>query len=193
MKIKLLSLSMLCLLFSKATHAQALKLGVKAGANINKISGKTFKEQFTFGYQIGGFAEIRLSPKFALQPEVLFGQVNLDTSSNFSSIYQFNNVSKIRLNYISIPLLLNYKAGKILTLQAGPQFGIVRDNTKNLLKNGADAFKKGDFAMLGGVQLHLSNFRIYGRYAIGLSNLDNIGDKDKWKSQSVQLGVGFTL
>jgi hypothetical protein len=174
-------------------YAQGLKLGVKAGASMNKISGKSFKEQFTFGYQLGGFAEIKLTNKFGIQPELLFGQVNVDTSSSFSSIYQFNNVSKIQLKYISIPILLNYKLSPGITLQAGPQFGIVSDKNKTLLKNGADAFKNGDFSMLGGVQIKLSNFRVYGRYAIGLSNLDNIGDKDKWKSQSIQFGVGFTL
>lgn len=176
-----------------AAFSQGLKIGIKAGASMNKISGKSFKEQFTFGYQLGGFAEIKLSSKFGIQPEVLFGQVNLDTSSSFSSIYQFNNVSNIKLKYISIPLLLNYKLTPGIVLQAGPQFGILRDPDKSLLKNGADAFKTGDFSMLGGVQVKLANFRIYGRYAIGLNNLDNIGDKDKWKSQSVQLGVGFTL
>lgn len=181
------------LLSYSAVNAQALKLGVKAGASMNKITGKSFKEQFTFGYQLGGFAEIRLSNKLALQPEVLFGQVNLDTSSSFSSIYQFNNISKIKLQYISIPLLLNYKVSNAISLQAGPQFGIVRDNTQSLLKNGSDAFKKGDFSMLAGAQIKLMNFRIYGRYAIGLNNLDNIGNKDKWKSQSIQFGVGFTL
>ncbi len=192
MNKKLLSFSIFCL-FAVASQAQGLKIGVKGGATINKISGKSFKEQFTFGYQLGGFAEIGLGPKFAIQPEVMFGQVNLDTSSTFSSIYQFNNVNNIKLKYISIPILLNYKLGNVITLQAGPQFGIIKDDTKNLLKNGADAFKKGDFSMLGGVQLKLSNFRVYGRYAIGLNNLDNIGDKDKWKSQSIQLGVGITL
>ncbi len=192
MKTKLLSICIFCLA-ATAAQAQGLKIGIKAGTNINKISGKSFKEQFSFGYQLGGFAEIRLSNKFALQPEVLFGQVNLDTSSTFSSIYQFNNVSKIKLRYISIPLLLNYRVSNMLTLQAGPQFGIIKDDTRNLLKNGADAFRKGDFSMLGGVQVKLSNFRVYGRYAIGLNNLDNIGNKDKWKSQSIQLGVGFTL
>lgn len=176
-----------------AAFSQGLKIGIKAGASMNKISGKSFKEQFTFGYQLGGFAEIKLSSKFGIQPEVLFGQVNLDTSSSFSSIYQFNNVSDIKLKYISIPLLLNYKLTPGIVLQAGPQFGILRDPNKSLLKNGADAFKTGDFSMLGGVQVKLANFRIYGRYAIGLNNLDNIGDKDKWKSQSIQLGVGFTL
>lgn len=176
-----------------AAFSQGLKLGVKAGASMNKITGKSFKEQFTFGYQLGGFAEIKLSNKFALQPEVLFGQVNVDTSSSFSSIYQFNNIKNIKLKYISIPLLLNYKLTPGISLQAGPQFGILRNPSQSLLKNGGDAFKNGDFSMLGGVQVKLMNFRLYGRYAIGLNNLDNIGNQDKWKSQSIQFGVGITL
>jgi hypothetical protein len=189
---KIIFLSAFALLGATA-FSQGLKLGVKAGASMNKITGKSFKEQFTFGYQLGGFAEIKLSSKFAIQPEVLFGQVNVDTSSSFSSIYQFNNVSHIKLKYISIPLLLNYKLTPGITLQAGPQFGILRNPSQSLLKNGSDAFKSGDFSMLGGVQVKLMNFRLYGRYAIGLNNLDNIGNKDQWKSQSIQFGVGFTL
>jgi hypothetical protein len=192
MNRKLLLLSAFVLL-GAAAFSQGLKLGVKVGASMNKITGKSFKEQFTFGYQLGGFAEIKLGNKLGLQPEVLFGQVDLDTSSSFSSVYQFNNVSSIRLKYISIPLLLTYKITPGITLQAGPQFGILRNPSQSLLKNGADAFKNGDFSMLGGVQVKLMNFRLYGRYAIGLNNLDNIGDKDKWKSQSIQFGVGFTL
>jgi hypothetical protein len=61
------------------------------------------------------------------------------------------------------------------------------------LQNGEQAFKNGDFSMIGGLQLKLLKFRVYGRYVIGLSNLDNIGDKDKWKSQSIQLGIGIGL
>jgi hypothetical protein len=192
MNSKLIVLPALIIL-STGMYAQGLKIGVKAGASMNKISGKSFKEQFTFGYQLGGFATIKLNDKLSVQPELLFGQVNLDTSTSFSSVYQFNNVSKIQLKYISIPILLNYKLTPGITLQAGPQFGIVSDKNKTLLKNGADAFKKGDFSMLGGLELKLLNFRIYGRYAVGLSNLDNIGNKDKWKSQSLQFGVGITL
>ena len=61
---------------------------------------------------------------------------------------------------------------------------------KNLLQNGADAFKKGDFSMLGGVQLKLSAIRITGRYAIGLNNINDIDNKDQWKSQGFQVIIG---
>jgi Outer membrane protein beta-barrel domain len=192
MKSKLL-LTAAITIISISAFSQGFKIGAKGGATINKISGQTFKEKFTYGYHIGGFVTIKLSERFAVQPEVLFNQVNVDTSSKFSTIYEFNKLSKVQLKYLSIPVLLNYNAGKILTLQAGPQFGILTNKSKSLVQNGKDAFKTGDFSMIGGVQLKLSNFRVYGRYVVGLNDLNDIDNKDKWKNQSIQIGVGFTL
>ena len=45
--------------------------------------------------------------------------------------------------------------------------------------------------MLGGVQVNISHFGFYGRYNIGLSNINDIDSQEKWKNQSVQLGVAF--
>lgn len=160
---------------------------------MNKLSGKTFKEEFSFGYHIGGFASLGLGKKFAIQPEVLFNQVNVDTSSSFSSIYHFNKLDNVQLKYLSIPILLNYNANKLITLQAGPQFGILMNKSNTFLQNGQQAFKNGDLAMLGGVQLNLGGFKVYGRYTIGLNSINDIDNKDKWKSQAIQLGVGFKL
>lgn len=181
------------LLCSLTSSAQLFKIGAKAGASMNKITGQSFSEKFVYGYHVGGYIEIGLGKKFSIQPEVLFNQVNTDTSSKFSSIYAFNNVSDIQLKYLSIPVILNYKLTNLLSLQAGPQFGILIDEQENLLQNGKEAFKKGDFSMLGGLQLSLMKFKLYGRYVVGLNNLDNIGDKDKWKSQSIQFGLGIGL
>lgn len=192
MKIKLISLTAL-LLISFSSFSQTFNIGIKGGASINKIDGRSFKDEFTYGYHLGGFATIGLGKKFAIQPEVLFNQFKTDTASNFSTLYQFNKVNNIKLNYLSIPVLLNYNVSNLLTLQAGPQFGILIDQEKNLLQNGQDAFKKGDFSMLGGLQLKLLKFRVYGRYAIGLYDINNITDSDKWKSQSFQVGLGISL
>ena len=80
-----------------------------------------------------------------------------------------------------------------MSIQAGPQFAILKEKNESLLENGKAAFKNGDFSMLAGVQFKLSSFRIYGRYAIGLTNLNDIDNKDKWKSQSFQVGVGLAI
>lgn len=192
MKSKLIMAAIISI-SSLAAYSQTFKIGAKGGASINKITGQTFKDQFTYGYHLGGFATIGLGKKFAIQPEVLFNQVNADTSSKFSDIYKFNKLNNVQLKYVSIPLLLNYNAGKLLTLQAGPQFGVLINKSKTLVENGKDAFKGGDFSMLGGVQLNISHFRVYGRYAVGLNNINDIDNKDKWKNQSIQVGLGLTL
>ncbi len=192
MKTKLLLTAVISIL-SISAFSQSFKIGAKGGVTMNKISGQTFKEKFTYGYHIGGFATIGLGNRFAIQPEVLFNQVNVDTSDKFSSVYEFNKLNKVQLKYLTIPLLLNYNAGKLITLQAGPQFGILVNKSSTFVQNGKDAFKSGDFSMLGGVQLNISHFKLYGRYVIGLNNVNDIDNKDKWKNQSIQLGVGLTL
>lgn len=195
MKIKLLSLALAALIFSTA-HAQIFSLGVKAGTNIGKLSGQPFSDQFTYGYHAGAFATVGLGSKFSIQPEVLFNQTSTDTSSEFSKVYtslSASEISKIKLSYLTIPILLNYKLSKMVSLQAGPQFGILLDNNVNLVENGKQAFKNGNLSLLGGLQLKLAMFKIYGRYAIGLTNLNDIDNKDKWTSQGFQLGIGFTI
>jgi hypothetical protein len=192
MKIKILSLAITLFMFS-ASYSQ-LNFGVKGGASINKLTGKSFKDEFTYGYHAGAFVTIGLGGKLSIQPEVIFNQVTADTSSNFSSVYpSFNKVKNVKLNYLTIPILLNYNISNLFALQAGPQFGVLMDKTKNLVQNGQEAFKNGDFSMIGGVQLKLLKFRLYGRYVVGLSDISNIGNSDKWKSQSIQLGVGIGL
>jgi len=179
--------------FTSSLFAQGFTIGIKGGANLGKISGKSFKNEFTLGYQIGGFATIPLGSKIAIQPEVLFNQTNVDTSSKFSDIYAFNKINNIELKQLTIPIMLNYNLNKYVTLQVGPQFGVVINQDKNLVQNGKDAFKSGDFAVAAGLQLNLSKFRVYGRFSGGVTDLDNLGENDTWKVQNIQLGLGLAL
>lgn len=182
------------LLLAQASFAQ-FSVGVKAGANITKVDGRSFKDEFRYGYHLGGFLTVGLGGRLAIQPEVLFNQFQTKTDTSFSHIYQnaLDGVSNVKLNYLSIPVLLNYKLGSFLSLQAGPQFGILLDQNKNLLDNGKEAFKNGDFSMLGGAQLSIAKLRLSGRYVIGLNNINDIDKQDKWKNQGWQLSVGLGL
>ena len=193
MKTKLLSL-FAALLFTQAIMGQ-FHIGAKAGANIFKIDGKSFKEQIRYGYHAGGFAEIGLKCKFGIQPEVLFSQYSTRIDSNFSHVYQnVFNQGNVKLNYLSVPILLSYKLiGNFLSLQAGPQFGVLIKQSKTLLENGGDAFKGGDFSMIGGVHLKISSIRVDGRYVVGLNNINDIDNQEKWKSQGFQLSAGIAL
>ena len=194
MKTKLVNLSV-ALLISQLMMAQ-FHIGVKAGANITKVDGQSFQQQFEYGYNLGGFAEIKLSDKFSFNPEVLFNQYTSTLDSNYKHIYEnviTSDQSKVKLNYLTIPLLIDYKFLGPIHLQAGPQFGVLMSHDKTFLENGENAFKGGDFSMVAGAQIKVAQFRITGRYIIGLNNINDIDNQDKWKNQVIQLSVGIAL
>lgn len=196
MKSKFLMVIFAAFLCAQSVKAQ-FHIGVKGGANIIKVQGQSFKDEFRYGYHLGAFMEIRVGKHMTFNPEVLFNQYNTTLDSNFSHIYQnaFNPYyqQNVRLGYLSIPLILNMKLIGPISLQVGPQVGILINKNKNLLDNGSDAFKHGDFSMLGGAQVKLGSIRLTGRYVIGLNNINDIDNQDKWKSQGWQLSLGFAL
>ncbi len=176
-------------------NAQGARVGVKLGTNLNKISGQSFKDGFDLSYHFGGFLEVDLNRKWGIQPELLWSQTSTKRSS-FNTLYSsqinpLNNSEKIKLDYLAIPVLLRYSVAGILTLNVGPQFGILLNQDKTLLQNGESAFKSGDFSMVAGGQLNFKFVRIYGRYNIGLQNINDIDNKDKWTNQQIQLGLGL--
>lgn len=194
MKTKLLILPAF-MLISMASMAQ-FHIGVKGGANITKVQGKSFKDEFRYGYSLGGFMEIRAGNKLVVQPEVLWNQYATRVDSNYSNVYHnvFNGNSNVKLNYLSIPIVVNYKLiGSFLSLQAGPQFGILIDQNKTALQNGGDAFKHGDLSMLAGLNFKIANLRLNTRYAIGLNNISDLPDQGKWTNQGFQVSVGLAL
>ena len=195
MKTKMVAL-VACIICANVAMAQ-FKLGIKAGTNITKIEGVAFKDEFQYGYHVGAFLEIGLGGKLGIQPEVLLNQVKSRVDSNFSHIYQnavdFNTYKDVKLKYLSIPLVLNYKLGNVFSLQAGPQFGVLMNGDKTLVQNGQEAFKKGDLSMLGGAQINISKLRVTGRYVVGLNNINDISDQNKWNNQGFQISLGLAL
>jgi hypothetical protein len=193
MKTKILGLLTIALIAGTMSFAQGV--GIKAGANINKIDGKGLKEEFQYGYSLGGFAELYFNNKWGIQPEVLWNQYQTQTTSDFDDVIPggTSDLKGIKLNYLSIPLLLNFRPVQFITLQAGPQFGILINKDQGLLKNGQQAFSSGDLSMLGGVQLNVGKLKVGGRYQIGLNNINDIDNSTKWKNQGFQIYAGIKL
>jgi len=195
MKTKLSVL--LALVFFTQAAMDQFHLGVKGGVNITKVNGEAFRDEFRYGYHLGGFAELGLGGNLGIQPEVLWSQYQTRVDSSFSDVYQnslkISNYKDVKLNYLTIPLLLNYKLGSLLSLQAGPQFGILLDQSKNLVQNGQSAFKNGDFSVVAVAQIHISKIRLQGRYFVGLNNISDISNQNKWNNQGFQLSLGLAL
>jgi hypothetical protein len=196
LKTKQLAFCIAFALVATSISAQGVKLGIKAGANVYKIDDKSFSNEFKWGYHIGGMAQLMFSKKWGIQPEVLFVQTSTKTGYSFDTLYNSINpgtVKNVKLDQLSIPVLINWRPISLLMFQAGPQFSILMAKDQNLLQNGKSAFKNGNVALLGGVELNLLLLRIYGRYGVGITNVNNINSNDKWKSSTIQVGAAITL
>jgi hypothetical protein len=184
------------LIFSaNSSRAQGFHLGIKAGTNISELTGRSFDEGFQWNFMAGAFAELNFTSKWGIQPEVLFSQTTTQTASNFDEVYEQGiNSQNVKLNYLSIPILLTYKLPlPIISLQLGPQFGILMNTSENITANGTNAFKSGDFSMVVGAQVNLGPFKGGARYVYGFTNIDDVTNVDSWKNRTIQLYVGLRI
>lgn len=194
-KVYMIGLMVCSLLIMTPAFSQkkGFHIGVKAGVNANKINGISFSDGFEYNYLLGGLIQIPIAKKVSIQPEVLFSQSKITTSSNPSQPFNANdpNNKNVTLDYLNIPVLLNL--GGAFKFQLGPQYSIKINKNNTFLQNGGDAFKTGDFSICGGFQWRLPvlGLHIGARYLIGLSDINSVSSQNNWKSQSLQISTGF--
>lgn len=182
-----------------AEHENFFRIGVKGGANINKISGQSFHSGFNFNFQAGAFLQFNFSSRFGLQPEVNFVQTSSEFSDDLSNIYDdlFRDGSqkKSKLNYLEVPVLLNINVGssKRVKLQIGPAYGGLLKQAVDSLKNNVHIYKQGEWSAIGGLWIQIPFVNFGARYKLGLTDLNGIDNQQKWKSQSIQVFVGVTF
>ena len=182
-----------------ADHENFFRIGAKAGVNINKINGESYKSGFNYNYLLGVFMQFNFSKTFGLQPEVNFVQSSSEFSNDGTIIYDDlfldGSQKKAKLDYLKVPLLLNINVGpsKRVKLQLGPQYGNVLKQTVDSLKNNGNIFKMADWSAVGGLWLQIPFINLGARYEIGLTNLNDIDNQQKWKSQAFTIFAGFTF
>ena len=187
-------MSLLLVIAGLPSRAQGFHFGIKAGANLFKVDGESFDQQFQFGYSVGAFTQLNFTKSWGIQPELNFNQTNYRTGNSFSAVVPDGvNDVKGKLDYLTIPVLLRYRPIPILSLLAGPQFGILVNQDEHLINNAGDAFKKGDFALVAGAQLNLGPILAGARYVAGLSNINDVTNESTWKNEGWQLYAGFRI
>lgn len=152
-------------------NAQETKFGVKGGLNLANFSGDIEDGSNLTGVNIGGFAEIKLSDKFALQPEVLFSGQGSDSDEG-----SFN------LTYINVPLMAKYYVADKFNLEAGPQIGFLTSAKIKMDGNSIDSkrlFNSTDFGINFGAGYDFTEkFSAGVRYNMGVSNIFSDEFKD---------------
>lgn len=180
-------------------HEKFFRFGAKAGVNINKINGQAYKDGFNYNYLLGGFMQFNFSKTFGIQPEINFAQSSSEFTNSSSTVYDDlfldGSQKKAKLDYLKIPVLLNVNLGpsKRVKLQFGPQYGNILKQTVDSLKTNGNIFKTADWAAVGGLWIQLPFVNIGARYEVGLTNLNDIDNQQKWKSQAFTIFAGFTF
>jgi len=180
-------------------HENFFRIGAKAGVNINKINGQSYKSGFNYNYLLGVFMQFNFSKKIGLQPEFNFVQSSAEFTNDASTVYDDlfldGSQKKAKLDYLKIPVLLNINIGpsKRVKLQLGPQYGNLLKQTIDSLKSNGNIFKNADWSAVGGLWIQIPFVNLGARYEIGLNNLNDIDNQQRWKSQAIAIFVGFTL
>lgn len=131
---KLLLFTAVALLAYITAQSQEFRIGFKGGVNIASIGGDYVDGlDPRIGFHVGGLVEIPLAGKFALQPELLYSSQGAKQGS-YLGIDFGGYESKVILDYINVPIMGKYYIIEGLSVELGPQIGIL-----------VNAHNKGDY------------------------------------------------
>ncbi|MFV0305807.1 MAG: porin family protein [Moheibacter sp.] len=189
-----------------ATNAQT-KFGIKTGVQIANLTGDDADDVSSkLGFNVGGYANIRLSEAFAFQPEVLFSLQGSKLDETYTDgTYTEVIDQKVNLNYINVPLMMKWYAYDGLNFEFGPQIGFnvtAKSKGDYSYSDGTESYSDSldydiedtetiDFGLNIGAGYELNNGLNFGlRYGLGLT--DVVKDSDV-KNSVFSFGVGYTF
>ena len=187
---------------SSLTFAQ--QFGIKAGMNVSSLSSDAAlsDQKSKIGFNAGVFMNAPLAENFSIQPELMYSQMgDKGTTTILGTTYS----SARNLDYITVPVMFQYKASPSLYLEAGPEFGVLV-SAKNKLKNESngntlaesDNYKDNLNGFNAGIGLGAGyyftpNVGLTARYVAGLTDIFKDGQNagDSVKNNVFQVGLAY--
>lgn len=191
--MKKISTALIFALFvSVGAFAQGISGGVKAGMNLANqtfsANGYTTSPSFLPGIHAGVYVTAMFSEHLGLQPEVLYSGQGAKSGT-----------SKLKLAYVTVPVLVRYNVNSLLSFHAGPQIGVLAaaksKSGSSESQDVKDSFKTTDIGIAAGVGIDLPMKLNFGlRFIQGLSDIsDDTSGSTKQKNYTLQLSVGYKL
>ncbi|MFT3885325.1 MAG: porin family protein [Flavobacteriales bacterium] len=176
----------IALVLGISVQAQGPAFGIKGGLNVSNLHvNDANKENSRLGFNLGVFGRTDPEGPVGLQVELLYSTKGTHTTYNafFGLVDQDVDFN---LNYLELPVLVGFRLGPVLELQAGGYAGYLlsaKVKTSGDLGSGSDEldrdhFRSADFGVVGGVALNFGNAQIGARYNYGLTEIaDSNGAK----------------
>jgi hypothetical protein len=185
-KISLITLGV-CLTVGSFAQEPA-KVGIKAGANISSFKQADRDFDSRVGVHVGLFGHVHVAPQWAVQPEIQYSQEGAKRSVTGGEV-------TTKLDYINIPVMLQYMFNNGFRIEAGPQLGLAV-NSKYEDDDGIEAdagneFKSTNVSLGFGLNyLSYSGIGLGGRYNLGLSDVSE-SDLTKTKANTFQISLFY--
>ncbi|AZI54718.1 PorT family protein [Epilithonimonas vandammei] len=170
--------------------------GLKAGVNVSSISKDGYDDtKSKAGFSGGVFMNLPVSEQFSIQPEVMYSQLGSKVTNKYSTTvlgnsYEATSSAKLNLDYITIPVMFQFRATPAFYLEAGPEFGfltsakakdinttVVNGSTTNTSTSTSEDLKDSFSSFNMGAALGLGyditpNFGINARYVAGFTDIN---------------------
>jgi hypothetical protein len=181
MKKIIVSIILLLFCFS-ISLAQETHFGIKAGYNSASVAvdGEPDLDAKS-GLHLGGLAHIHISEHFAVQPELVYSMQGGEAGN-----------TKLKLNYLNLPVLVQYMIDNGFRLQMGPQLGFLlsaKAKSGNIEIDIDDTYSSLDFSLaFGAGYLFPVGIGIDARFNLGISN---ISDDNSFEARNRVFQVGL--
>lgn len=188
-------------------YSQELRIGAKAGVNFASLGGdETDDLDGKTGFHIGGLVEIPITEKFAVQPELLYSAVGAkyEESEEFlGETYSYEE--KLKLDYITIPIMAKYYIIEGLSVELGPQIGILVSAKAEYEASGGgesesdeedvkEFYNSLDLGAGLGASYRLPMGVFFSaRYVLGFSNIYEDSGDFKNQNNVIQLSAGYSF
>lgn len=181
--------------------AQEISFGAKGGVNFANFGGDDAEEadmKSLTGFHLGLVAEFKFSERLSFQPELLYSSQGAKASETFFD-EDFGNMNvdvKLKVDYISLPLLLKLYPIEGLSLDIGPQISILVDSDaeadfqgENFSVDIKDETNSFDFSGAFGIGYHLPvGLFLQGRYILGFTD---VYEESNLRNRLFQLSIGY--
>ena len=216
--MKKILLSAVALMAFGFSNAQEVSYGVKGGLNLSNLAGDIEDTKSLLGAHVGAFAEIKITDKFSVQPELLFSMQGAKQEYTYFESFDGFTIEEtekvtIKLSYLNLPIMAKFYATEKFSFEAGPQIGFIMSakvdydytyretfggiteiETESGSEDIKDDLKSIDFGFgFGAGYKFTENLSLGARYTLGLSSIakDFDGESFDLKNNVLQVSLSY--
>lgn len=196
----------LTVLASSLSFAQ--QFGVKAGLDLSDISNTStaVDTKMKTGLYAGVTATFPITESYSIKPELVYNQMGAKTD-----LYDFGGIigqvsTTTKLDYLSLPIMLQYNLPSNLYLEVGPEFSYMLSANQSLntiitpsTNINMDYLNRFNVGAGVGAGLKINeNLGINARYTFGLTGIGKDGNVTDYflsnsKNNNLQVGLDFNF